>query len=390
MLESLKMSANKRHHFVPQFHLRSFSKDDRLIHVASRDGKLCKLNVPIKGQCAKDRFYGHGTHETDLARIEGFLAEAFREAIDHAWGTRRNELANCDVDRLQVAFTIQRNRTPRAIRTHDEAASEFSMDMFLAYLSEESPELSDKLITAVQAGQAKVVFDPVETITFELSLVEHCVKCSSDLEFLILRNHTNRPFILGDAPAVMSNPYMWNAEGRSGLGFRSRGLLMTMPIDGRTAILFYDGEVYTPTHGTRQCVDVLNAADVGILNALQLHSSEVNVYFADETAEDYVRDLIRTHVPIYSSKAGEYVRYEPGQILIDGKPNTNPVGQIRDPRPPVVLKLSFLPVPRRPRNDKIFRANAPDEGPMLPEGPLSVSDDFVDDIRDALEFDPES
>ena len=166
------------------------------------------------------------------------------------------------------------------------------------------------------------------------------------------------------------------------LGLITPGLMAVLPIDSRTQVLLYDQAVYTPTYSVGGCIDVIERSDISCLNALQLHASEENVYFADLNSDGYVRELIAAHAPTLRSQSGGFEIHSDGELLIRGVPNTGEVMHTFEPQLPMTLELSVLRTlplqgdvnPIQPRNTTIAREV--EEALRLPGdlAPLSVAE----------------
>ena len=138
------------------------------------------------------------------------------------------------------------------------------------------------------------------------------------------------------------------------------GLMAVLPIDSRTQVLLFDAVVYTPDYSTAGCIDVFRIADVSLLNALQIHSAEENIYFSDINAEVYIRELLSAHHQILQTHRGGFVIHSPGKVLVDGNPNTGEILHIFEPQLPITLDLSFLSTASLPPNENPNRPRDPD------------------------------
>jgi hypothetical protein len=168
---------------------------------------------------------------------------------------------------------------------------------------------------------------------------------------------------------------------------------MTMPIDSRTAVLFYDGDVYSPAFECGQCIDLLELADIAALNANQLHNSEENVYFADEQSQDAVTEFLSAHSRLLTTEAGQTRIHPPGTLLVDGELNKNEVIQWCDAPSPVSLSLSFLRERNKRKNKSQFReaSTSPTHDKRqdlldAEKARLEVGKHFLSDIGHRLRF----
>lgn len=219
-------------------------------------------------------------------------------------------------------------------------------------------------IEAIERGKATLKNSQFINLMLSLGMAPRAAIAISDLSLLILRNRTMAPFILCDAPCVFSNHYMRRITYAGVLGLMTPGLMAVLPINTRTQVLFYDAAVYRPDYVTAGCIDVFGIGDVSLLNALQVHSAEENVYFSDISAETYLRELLFAHRRLLQQTKGVFITHKPGEILIDGAPNRHEVLHVFEPQLPITLDLSFMSTaplqpgenPNRPRNLSMVQA----------------------------------
>jgi hypothetical protein len=205
-------------------------------------------------------------------------------------------------------------------------------------------------IKAIQQGKAAVRDSQFVSLMNSIKTALRVVPAIADLSLLIMRNHTTTPFVMGDTPCVFSNHYMRAIRQSGVLGLMTPGLMAVLPVDSRTQVLLYDAAVYTPDYSTVGCIDVFQIADVSLLNALQIHSAEENIYFSDLSAQAYIRELLSAHRRILQDHRGAFAIHNPGRVLIDGVPNRGEVLHIFEPQLPITLDLSFMSTARLPAN----------------------------------------
>ena len=72
------MPENKKHHYVPKFYLRLFSRDKKTICLYNLPKQLHVVNASLRNQCYQDYFYGkEKTTESALAGMEGEIAQLY-------------------------------------------------------------------------------------------------------------------------------------------------------------------------------------------------------------------------------------------------------------------------------------------------------------------------
>ena len=345
------MSQKLNHHFVPQYHFRLFAGGKRYIHLASRDGFRFVRFASVKGQCARHKFYGDERVEDWLSNLESRHAAIYRAVLDIAWTGRTIPLSDEEDNYLREAILLQHSRTPRHARVLASATDQMMLHTYCEYLKAlpTTPE-RQATIEAIQRGKAILKNSQFISLMLSIRLAPRAVTAISDLSLLILRNYTQVPFIMGDAPCVFSNRYMRDIRDSGVLSLMTRGLMAVLPIDPHTQVLLYDAAVYTPEYSTAGCIDVFRIADVSLLNALQIYSAEENVYFADVSSETYLRELLSAHRRHLQDHRGRFVIHGPGKILVTGVPNTDEVLHVFEPQLPLTLDLSFISTSPLPSN----------------------------------------
>jgi hypothetical protein len=142
-------------------------------------------------------------------------------------------------------------------------------------------------------------------VVFSLTLAESVGPMLLDLHKVILANETDVEFITGDGPVVMHNAWCEGVTWQGTTGFASSGLQVLLPLDPRRALLMFDRNVYAV--GCKQApkiVSVRDARDVEAINAMQMTSTQGNLYYSgDARTAASIKDL-----PIaWSRPAGDSV-----------------------------------------------------------------------------------
>ena len=379
------MGQKQNNHFVPQHHFRLFTGGKRYINVASRDASRFAHSASIRHQCARHKFYGNQQVEEWLAELESRHAAAYRAVIDIAWNTRTTPFSDEENHSLREAILLQRIRTPRSASVVASSMDQMMLYVYCEYLKT-LPATSKRkaVIEAIQHRKATIRISQALSLAFSLALIPHAVIAISDLALLILRNHSTAPFIMGDAPCIFSNHYMRTIQDFGVLGFMSPGLVAVLPLDIRTLVLFYDASVYTPDYANTECVDVFQLADVSLLNALQVHAAEENVYFANRNDKSYVHDLLSAHKRHLQDHQGRFIPHNSG---------TETILQIFEAQLPITLDLSFIATsplalgenPNRPRSPDLAQQFEHATGRQRMNSRLGM-DDLASLLEDEIEI----
>jgi hypothetical protein len=338
-------------HFVPQMHLRLFSKGRRYIHLAARDGGRYTERASVRNQCARHKFYGHVDIETWLGRLETSHAVVYRKILALARDSSTTTLSREEDARLRQAILLQRNRTPRDARIQASASDQMTLHAYREYLiSLPMTAARQARVNSIERGKATLQGSESTALMMSLSRSVRSVVAISDLSFHILRNHAPNPFIMGDSPCVFSNRYMKRLRDWDVLGLLTSGLMIVMPLDARIQVLLCDPTTYSIARSSNGFTDIFDNSDVSQLNALQVHAAEENIYFSDWKHLGYIQDFLAAHRPLLQRQQGCFRVLSPGAVLIGGVPNKNKIMQSFEPQLPVSLDLSFIETQPLPAN----------------------------------------
>jgi hypothetical protein len=270
-----------RHHFVPRFYLGRFSIDGKgkAIGVFNVHSKIYVPSGKLKTQAYRPDFYGKTAEvEQALAALEGRAASILR-MID-ASGRMPVRYSEPHESFLMYVY-FQARRTEAAAIEHNEMIDKVWKRVF-----GKDPRVSEYL-PHFQIGHE----DPAQRA---LGLAAATYGMGIDLEYRLILNRSDQPFISSDNPVVLYNQYLERKDNRIGsiTGLALTGFQMFFPISPCAAVLFYDGDVYSV--GGRDCasVEVTRASDIVSMNGLQCMNAQENLYFPDGVGESQLRKLV--------------------------------------------------------------------------------------------------
>ena len=305
-------------------------------------GTVVQGPVRIDRQCFAELLYGSEEVEASLSRLEAKHALAFHSLVASADSPPCEEVPPETLATVAEAVLLMRLRHPDRAAIHLDAFA--AMEAIAAH-SEHRPagtaegsHLSGRQHTKEEAV-VQILMQVAHALTTSLAL--------SDLQCLILVNRTDVPFLFGDNPVVLCNPYLQHIDYYGVLGWQTPGLQVHIPIGPKHHLVLCDPAAYElPRH--RGCVvDVEHSGDVAQLNALQMHNAIDALYFHDLTyAESYER-LLAVHRKEMRS-AGVVVKTAP--LVCQGDPGDESRQVVCMFEPHLGLKLNLAcirPVARR-------------------------------------------
>ena len=181
---------------------------------------------------------------------------------------------------------------------------------------------------------------PQDTVIRSIDIALQNALLITDLNYYILRNHTDYPFVFSDAPVVFYNTYYQNVKNRGVLGMQTPGLQIFYPLNSNTVLMLIDDQIYRGWYKQSLFIDLIERSDVSQLNALQLHHSYQSIYFADVKDKEYIYDLRAAHKNRIIQPELRFV--ERDGWLVDGKPVDGTLYQMYEPQLNIELNLSFI------------------------------------------------
>jgi len=276
------MPEKKNQHYVPQMHLRNFATDNDKLLINIYHKKTSKRidNVPIKKQASEDYFYGNdGYFEERLGELESGTNKIFKEIQN------QNILPkhfSKDHFLLLLYIVFAKTRTRKQLdNTHD------SQNLIFQKFFSEHKELKD-----IAPDYEIKMENPFNLI---LSAAFNAYHLTCDLEYKLLKNKTNKPFILSDHPVITYNDFN-NQKGHkitNGRGLMSKGLQLIFPISPDYVLFFYDSWAYKLGSRKSQVIAIEDEKVVEQLNLLQILNSNEVIFFNSKVSELYFKELLR-------------------------------------------------------------------------------------------------
>lgn len=278
------MADRKNQHFVPRTLLKPWTlecsgKAINLFNIRLKNGIQ---NAPVKNQCSKNYFYGKDMRlEKFLGVVEGIFSEIIR-----GLPTANNLELGQHLSILREFCFLQHLRTERSL------AEEAVM----------LREMYDRIFhKALPEGHNVPTHERI--VEESMQRWHETVKYTIDLKGVFILNNSNTPFIISDDPAIHTNKFHIRRLRSTNFGIQNSGMILTMPLSPRMAVMFYDGDVYTVPDKNGFKLTMSSDADVKALNELQYLKANANIYFADWNKLEIIReefcDIVERRLPVH-------------------------------------------------------------------------------------------
>ncbi|GAG83607.1 unnamed protein product, partial [marine sediment metagenome] len=147
--------------------------------------------------------------------------------------------------------------------------------------------------------------------TFSLGTALKIVPVAFDLEFKLLFNKTNIPFITSDNPVIKYNQFLEYKKVYGGItGLAVKGIQILLPLNPYFYIVFYDQGVYKIGNKKQRVVEINNIRDINSLNLLQFINANENLYFNKDINQIYLDSLSKQGIKFRREKkvnVNEYI-----------------------------------------------------------------------------------
>jgi hypothetical protein len=276
------MTKKKRHHYIPRFYLKRFSKNNegKVLSLYNLNNRKFIQTAPLKSQAYENFLYGVDNEiENALAEMEGNVARMF-----HYWTEEKllyaPPMESNGFKLLKRFILYQAYRTPKSgddtMKSLNEGLKTFAKEF--------KKDLWDKLKDGTLTHENPVLLSLLHSVKYE-HLLNH-------LECKFIVNLSLLPFITSDSPVILYNQLLERAENYIGAtGLVTKGLQIFYPIHPRLMICLYDSNIYNFGNGIEECCSTELVDEMNQLNGLQFIKCKSQLFFDDFISEEYIKEL---------------------------------------------------------------------------------------------------
>lgn len=303
------MPAYKRQHYVPQSYLKHFAIDDSIQAYNLMSKRIHSMNC--REVCSRDYFYSHMQEgERAFSQME---SEGNRIITDIINENSLSKLATQDYCILLYFLAFQYSRTLRGKQEAEQYYNGFSNYILRSFIEMNQENFEKEGVEKDFLEKCRVAVNgPIHAFAMK-SIMERGPFLIRDLKPVIFLNKTGRDFIISDNPIVLYNSFFNNPAGHflypfnSTTGLQSPGLQIFWPLDTKHMLVLYDTEFYNFKLDSNELVEIHLNADLNALNSLQLFNCSDNIFFADLSQGEIIRDL---HLKYEGQISNEYYSIE--------------------------------------------------------------------------------
>lgn len=319
----------KNQHYVPQFLIKRFSVDTarkmiNLYHIPSHK-IIC--NAPIKSQACKVNTYGA---DQLIENIFADIESKSQHVISRLSKTHDTSLSFEERCIFQTFVYFQIVRTPHAVKYANEMLEKNFYEGF-----------RDDKNVGKYIDKVKISYKQPYQELFKLSLDSQGIL--SDLRIGILLTSEDYPFLLGQHPAVILNPYFnarkWQLSGQ-GLGLK--GICIFLPISSTEQIIFYDTDRYSFSNFKN--IITLSKSDVDKINTFQFAYTSDCVFFSN-VFEHFNFDIM-------ISETEEFIKNDITDLKVE-RTNRGKMLISSINKPEIDMSFLFLGIKQRVLSDKM-------------------------------------
>lgn len=278
------MSNKKNNHYVPQFHLRQWSKNKKTIMTYNIAKDIYIKEASIKNQAQKNYLYGRNNNFEDiLGKIETYASPVYSKIIS-------NKNIDClnDEELDFVYFFINLCNERSNARANEQS-----------YILTETAKVALKLEKAHnKPGSEKFSYEDIEKLDLHydnpnLTAVQNIIKyygLTYDLSCVLLHNKTKYEFLTSDYPTIVYNLFSNTHNIFTGWGMSSGGIIYILPISPQFAIMLYDSYAYDCIL-KNDIVEIKKESDINEINKLTILNSEFCVYGTENIPHNYLKNI---------------------------------------------------------------------------------------------------
>lgn len=278
-----KTGKTKIQHFVPQFFQRyfSFNNNGKTIGVFNVNNNIFKPSAPIRTQLYGDYLYGKsGDLESWLSELETKSAPIFRAMWKNEQLPKYESITQVEMLHFLIVLDLRNPIRFNLLKDFEKLIKNTKSSIT-------GNNVPTDLVTVFKELQSER--GKIKSLINAVKIVPNVI----DLKYKLLKNVTEKPFIISDNPLAIYNQFLekrkWNLVSQRGYG--SIGLQMFLPLNDQYMLLVYDADIYKVGNKRETVVELNDIESINQLNILQFLNSTNTINFNHRASEHYIKTL---------------------------------------------------------------------------------------------------
>lgn len=269
----------KKQHYVPQFLLKGFNISGSglpKVNIFDISRNHCRFKQSIKDLFSQNYFYDKDNE------IEGFISQQIENPAANIINAFRHgdySLLNNDDNILTKFFCCQNSRTVEAREDALNFINASVGEIVADYSRLNELDLQNPKGFRIVPKGDDAMRNFIAGLTLD-SVIDS--KGMEDLKFHILRNNTQREFVISDQPVGRYNWFYREMNDPRIGNMLARGVQLFMPLSKNLYLCAYDSKVYKYGDRASNVSEITNAKDVDWLNELQVRGAHSFIAFASK------------------------------------------------------------------------------------------------------------
>lgn len=270
------MPSNVKQHFVPKFYLKYFSVDrnNKSINIFNKEIEKYIENASIASQAFKNYYYGKdGILEKSLADVEGNAASL----LNHILKSNILPKQFSELHKFLLSFILLTDL--RNLNYNKKLTGSLN-------------SMHESMFNDNEVVDPKYDLRTDNTVNLSLAALPALIDLCADLDFKLIINKSNLPFVTSDNPVIKYNQFLEKqVPGSMNTGYSSLGLQIMFPLSPKAMLVFFDQNVYKVGSAKKRIIHLHKLSEIEMLIMLQMLNCGKNIYFNHELQKSKVFNL---------------------------------------------------------------------------------------------------
>ena len=295
----------KKQHYVSQFYLKNFTREDNKFTLLNVNKKKVIPSVHYKDQCYENYYYGKDkVWEKILSKLEDKWAGIFNKINKSMLYFPSDE----EILEIKKFAIFQRYKTPSNVDNIKKIKWGYGRSIIDMVAIREKINITPNMLNILEKNFHESHSQNIPKEALEMA--ERLLYSIDDLQVCIINYETKNKLISSDNPIIFYNSFHYRDVGLS-----NAGIIILFPISPNKLIAIFDSKMY-PNLNNRKHINLQNESEVNMLNTFQMIVADEIVYFKDQIQSDRLKNNLE--------------KYKKEKIIYEEQKNTQSFGSEND------------------------------------------------------------